>query len=100
MLSLGHVLLVIIFVNILIILPASMALFSKKVSGGRKLIWFLLSFLASFIGYLLYYFLVVRPLLYKKHMHQADLALQLKYSDDKSYSTLIALNLAEAQIET
>lgn len=44
------------------ILPCLMALLSTKVSGGKKLIWFLLSFTFSWLGYLVYYFAVVHGL--------------------------------------
>jgi hypothetical protein len=42
------------------LLPCIMALFSKKVAGTDKVVWFLLSFIFSWVGYLSYYFLEVK----------------------------------------
>ncbi|QAA00111.1 hypothetical protein CWB99_06660 [Pseudoalteromonas rubra] len=44
------------------ILPVLMALFSKQTSRTQKIVWCLLSFMFSWVGYLSYYFLVVRSL--------------------------------------
>ena len=44
------------------VLPWLMALLSKKVNGSKKFVWFLLSFIFSWLGYLVYYFAVVRGL--------------------------------------
>lgn len=53
--------LVIILVMFLIgVLPWIMALLSKKVKGTKKLVWFILSFLFSWIGYIAYYAIAVR----------------------------------------
>ncbi|TPV57271.1 hypothetical protein FJ444_12800 [Aestuariibacter sp. GS-14] len=43
------------------VLPWLCALCSRKASGAKKLIWFLLSFLCSWLGYAVYYFLIVKP---------------------------------------
>lgn len=43
-------------------LPWILALSSKKVSGAHKLAWFVLSFLISWIGYLMYYRFVIKEL--------------------------------------
>jgi len=44
-----------------VILPCVMALFSKKIHGGKKFAWFLLSFMLSWVGYSIFYLTVVRP---------------------------------------
>ena len=51
--------LIILFV--LSALPWMLALLSKKTSGNKKVIWFLLSFFLSWLGFIIYYFVVVRP---------------------------------------
>ncbi|MEC7469119.1 hypothetical protein SAMN05216361_0420 [Marisediminitalea aggregata] len=43
------------------VLPWLCALCSRKASGAKKLIWFLLSFFGSWLGYAVYYFLIVKP---------------------------------------
>ena len=43
------------------ILPWVLALISKKASGNNKVIWFLMSFLLSWLGFIVYYFLVIKP---------------------------------------
>jgi hypothetical protein len=53
---------ILIFMFVIGVLPWIMALLSKHVSGGKKFIWFLLSFFFSWLGYAIYYFLVVREL--------------------------------------
>lgn len=52
--------LVIFFVGF--ILPCILALCSSKAKGHHKFIWFLLSFLFSWIGYAVYYFSVIKKL--------------------------------------
>lgn len=42
------------------VLPPLAALFSSKTSGARKFVWFLLSLLLSWIGYLIYYHATVK----------------------------------------
>ncbi|GLX84497.1 hypothetical protein tloyanaT_07490 [Thalassotalea loyana] len=44
------------------ILPWILALASRKASGTHKLVWFLMSFFISWLGYFVYYFLVIRDL--------------------------------------
>lgn len=60
-------LLIILFLFIVTLLPGLMALFSQKVHGTDKVVWFLLSFIFSWVGYLLYYYLVVK----KKLEHES-----------------------------
>jgi len=43
-----------------VIAPCLLALFSSKEKGIHKLIWFLLSFFMSWIGYALYFFTVIK----------------------------------------
>ncbi|TMO95225.1 hypothetical protein CWC14_14860 [Pseudoalteromonas sp. S3260] len=53
----------IIFVMLLIwMLPWVLALISKKAKGMHKVIWFLMSFFISWLGYLVYYFVVIKEL--------------------------------------
>jgi uncharacterized membrane protein YhaH (DUF805 family) len=53
----------IIFIILIIgMLPWVLALISKKAKGIHKLIWFLMSFFISWIGYLVYYFIVIKGL--------------------------------------
>ena len=51
-----------ILILALTILPWTLALASKKASGTHKLVWFLMSFFISWLGYFVYYFLVIRDL--------------------------------------
>lgn len=44
------------------ILPWVLALMSNKVKGMHKIIWFIMSFFISWLGYLVYYFVVVKEL--------------------------------------
>jgi hypothetical protein len=44
------------------LLPWVMALASTKAKGSHKVIWFLMSFLISWLGYLVYYFTVIKNL--------------------------------------
>lgn len=44
----------------ILILPCAAALFSRKVSGWSKFVWFALSLVFSWVGYLAYYFAKVR----------------------------------------
>lgn len=41
-------------------LPWIMALASKKADGINKVLWFLMSFFLSWLGYLIYYYLVIK----------------------------------------
>ena len=43
------------------VLPWLSALLSKKAQGSQKLIWFLMSFFISWLGYFVYYALVIKP---------------------------------------
>ena len=52
--------LVIVLVVLLNILPWVLALTSNKVRGMEKFLWFLSSFIASWLGYLVFYFVVVK----------------------------------------
>lgn len=52
----------VLFLFVLNILPPLLALVSRKAKGEQKLIWFLLAFFLSWIGYFVYYFLVIRDL--------------------------------------
>lgn len=54
--SMGVTLILFLLVTIL---PSVLALMSQKVSGDKKLIWFLLSLFMSWIGFLAFYLLVV-----------------------------------------
>jgi len=55
-----------IFAPILLIvvsvLPWVLALTSNKVHGNQKLIWFFMSFFMSWLGFFVYYFVVVKSL--------------------------------------
>ena len=42
------------------VLPWVLALMSKKVEGLEKIIWFFSAFFASWLGYFVFYFVVVR----------------------------------------
>lgn len=52
--------LIILAIPILTILPWILALASRKVEGLEKVIWFLSAFFASWLGYFVFYFVVVR----------------------------------------
>lgn len=53
--------LIIIFVMFsIVLLPCLVALFSSKATGADKALWFILSFIFSWIGYLLFYYLVIK----------------------------------------
>ena len=56
-----EMLLLFLFLFILNVLPWVLALMSKKTSGNNKIIWFLISFFLSWLGFIVYYFLAVRP---------------------------------------
>ncbi|WP_420934860.1 hypothetical protein ACOJR9_02615 [Alteromonas sp. A081] len=43
------------------VLPWLLALLSRKAIGSQKLIWFLMSFFISWLGYFVYYFFVIKP---------------------------------------
>lgn len=51
-----------ILIILMLILPCILSLMSKKVSGDQKVIWFLMSFALWWVGYLIYYFVVVRKI--------------------------------------
>lgn len=54
---------IILFVILLFsVLPWVLALISKKAKGMHKVIWFLMSFFVSWLGYLVYYFVVIKEL--------------------------------------
>ncbi|WP_339386770.1 hypothetical protein [Vibrio caribbeanicus] len=53
-------LIIIFFIFIIVVLPWLMALFSKKADGKDKIFWFLFSFFFSWIGYLLFRYIVVK----------------------------------------
>ena len=50
-----------LFLFIFNVLPWILALMSKKTSGNNKIIWFLISFFLSWLGFIVYYYLVVKP---------------------------------------
>jgi hypothetical protein len=52
--------LVIFFILIIGMLPWVLALISSKAKGIHKVIWFLMSFFISWVGYLVYYFVVIK----------------------------------------
>ncbi|MGL1957861.1 MAG: hypothetical protein OCD00_11160 [Colwellia sp.] len=49
----------VVFVLILSVLPWILPLISNKVYGMEKFIWFLAGFFASWIGFLVFYYVVV-----------------------------------------
>ena len=50
-----------LFMMLLIwVLPWVLALLSNKAKGMHKIIWFLMSFFISWIGYLVYYFVIIK----------------------------------------
>ena len=53
---------ILLFIFIVGALPWISALASKKASGSNKVVWFLMSFFISWLGYLVYYFLVIKKL--------------------------------------
>jgi|TARA_R110002124_G_scaffold259035_1_gene424844 hypothetical protein len=54
---------IIVFITLIIgVLPWVLALISKKAKGNHKIIWFLMSFFISWVGYLAYYFVVIKEL--------------------------------------
>lgn len=56
-----YVLVILLLLFILNILPWVLALVSKKTSGNNKVIWFLMAFFLSWLGFIVYYYLVVKP---------------------------------------
>jgi len=53
--------LIILFVMFSIaLLPCLVALFSSKATGTDKAVWFILSFIFSWIGYVLFYYLAIK----------------------------------------
>lgn len=57
----GPALFVVPVLLILLIAPCLSVALSKKVLGTQKLIWFLLSLFFSWLGFITYYFYVVKP---------------------------------------
>ena len=55
-------LIIIILLFLLFTLPWLLVLFSAKVKGRQKFIWFVLSFFLGWLGYMIYYFIVVKKL--------------------------------------
>ena len=53
-------LIIIVIIFAVFILPVFMALFSKKASGGNKIMWVASSVFFAWLGYLAVYFLVIR----------------------------------------
>ncbi|MEL0634188.1 hypothetical protein V6237_15510 [Pseudoalteromonas carrageenovora] len=53
---------ILLFVFFVGALPWILALVSKKAEGTNKVVWFLMSFFISWLGYLVYYFLVIKKL--------------------------------------
>ena len=53
-------LIIVLFILIMSVLPWIMSLASKRVNGSKKLTWFLLSFFFSWLGYIIYYYSVVK----------------------------------------
>jgi hypothetical protein len=53
-------LIIIVIMIAVFILPVFMALFTKKASGGNKVIWVASSVFFAWLGYLVVYFLVIR----------------------------------------
>jgi len=51
-----------LLIILMYVLPCILSLMSKKVSGDQKIIWFLMSFVLWWIGYFIYYFVVVRKI--------------------------------------
>ncbi|REL29265.1 hypothetical protein [Thalassotalea euphylliae] len=53
---------IIIFVLLLLLIvaPWVLALISKRARGTEKLLWFLSAFVASWLGYFIFYFLVLK----------------------------------------
>ncbi|MFT6948813.1 MAG: hypothetical protein ACJARP_003247 [Vicingaceae bacterium] len=43
------------------VLPWLLAICSKKAQGHKKVLWFIISFFISWLGYFLYYFIVIKP---------------------------------------
>ena len=58
--SIWQILMIPVF--IIWMLPWILALVSKKAKGAQKVIWFLMSFFISWIGYFVYYFVVIKEL--------------------------------------
>ena len=53
-------LIVLLFILSITLLPAIIALASNKASGIHKIVWAVISFLFSWLGFLVYYFAVTR----------------------------------------
>ncbi len=49
-----------LLIFLIFILPMILPLHSKRVQGNEKFMWFLSSALLSWVGYLVYYYVVVR----------------------------------------
>lgn len=52
--------LIVLFLFLVNVLPWVLALASKKVEGTQKFIWFCASFFLSWLGYFVYYFVVIK----------------------------------------
>ncbi|GEM_PF-403517 len=59
--SLSMIIIILLFGFVFNVLPWLLALLSRKANGSHKLIWFLMSFFISWLGYFVYYFLVIKP---------------------------------------
>ena len=55
-------LVIVCVILIILMLPWVLALVSKKAKGTHKLMWFIMSFFASWIGYFVYYYIVIKEL--------------------------------------
>jgi hypothetical protein len=53
-------LIILVLIFCIFILPCLMALFSKKANGLDKVVWFFISLLFGWLGYFLYYYLVIK----------------------------------------
>ncbi len=55
-------LLILLVLSFIWVVPWVFVLISKKAKGMHKIIWFVLSFFISWIGYFVYYFVVIKEL--------------------------------------
>ncbi|GLX85287.1 hypothetical protein tloyanaT_15390 [Thalassotalea loyana] len=53
--------LIVLFGFLFNVLPWGLVLVSNKASGAQKLIWFLMAFCLSWLGFFVYYFLIIKP---------------------------------------
>lgn len=58
--DLSFIFVILLLFFVLNVLPWILALLSKKASGTNKVIWFLISFFLSWLGFIVYYYVVVR----------------------------------------